>query len=103
MEAFPQAMVMVRVFDRRQMLAMDGLDIPLVQREIFESAVVMGRSALARLGIAEREVARVEREYRSRDSERLQLQSAAGDLHAGIDRSFGVDRSLPDEPAREGA
>jgi hypothetical protein len=46
-------------------------------------------------------VARVEREYRMRDSERLQMQSKSGDLHAGSDRSFGAERSLPDEPVRE--
>jgi monovalent cation:proton antiporter-2 (CPA2) family protein len=101
MEAFPHALIMVRVFDRRQMIALDGLDIPLMQREVFESAVVMGSAALRQLGIAEREVARVEREYRTRDSERLQMQSETGDLHAGLDRSFGAERSLPDEAVKE--
>ena len=101
LEALPHALIMVRVFDRRQMIALDGLGIPLIQREVFESAVVMGRSALSRLGIAEREVTRVEREYRLRDSERLQMQSESGDLHAGSDRSFGAERSLPDEPLKE--
>jgi monovalent cation:proton antiporter-2 (CPA2) family protein len=95
--AFPQALVMVRVYDRRQMIALDGIDVPLMQREVFESAVVMGRAALRRLGIAEREVTRVEREYRLRDSERLQLQSREGDLHAGKERSFGAERALEDE------
>ena len=101
LEAFPQAMVMVRVFDRRQMIALDGLDVAMVQRELFDSAVTMGREALRKLGTADREVARVEREYRQRDGERLQLQSETGDLHSGKDRSFSADRSLPDErPAR---
>jgi len=97
LEAFPQALVMVRVFDRRQMIALDGLDVPLMQREVFESAVVMGREALRRLGIAEREVGRVEREYRLRDGERLQLQSSTGDLHSGVEKSFAPERPLEDE------
>jgi voltage-gated potassium channel Kch len=97
LEAFPQAVVMVRAFDRRQMLALDGLDLALVQREVFESAVVMGREALRHLGTADREVARVENEYRARDNERLERQSATGDLHAGSDRSFSAERALPDE------
>ena len=97
LEAFPQAAILVRVFDRVQAIALDGLDLALVQREVFESAVVMGREALRRLGIAEREVGRVEREYRQRDDERLEQQSATGDLHAGLERSFAADRSLPDE------
>ncbi len=83
------------------MLALDGLDVGLLQREVFESAVIMGREALRRLGTAEREVARVEQAYRTRDSERLQLQSDSGDLHAGADRRFDIGRPLPDEPTRE--
>ena len=97
LQAFPQAVVMVRVFDRRHMLALDGLDIALLEREVFESSIAMGREALRRLRIAEREVGRVEREFRSRDSERLQLQSASGDLHAGADRRFDASNPLPDE------
>jgi len=97
LEAFPQALVMVRVFDRRQMIALDGLDVPLMQREVFESAVVMGREALKRLGLADREVARVEREYRQRDDERLQMQSESGDLHSGTERTFAPGRPLEDE------
>jgi len=102
LQAFPQAMVMVRVFDRRDEIALDGLDVALIQREVFESAVAMGSAALHRLRIADREVDRVEREYRMRDDERLQAQSETGDLHAGSDRSFGVDRPLADEAAEAG-
>jgi voltage-gated potassium channel Kch len=101
LETFPQAVVMVRAFDRRQMLALDGLDVALIQRELYESAVVMGREALRQLGLADREVMRVEREYRIRDSERLERQSATGDLHAGAERSFAADRGLPDEEVVE--
>lgn len=97
LEAFPQAQVMVRVFDRRQLMKFAGLDVALMQRELFESAVTMGREALLKLGVAEREVQRVEREYRQRDSERLEMQSETGDLHTGKDRMFGTDSPLADE------
>ncbi|HEU4705264.1 MAG TPA: cation:proton antiporter, partial [Sphingomicrobium sp.] len=97
LESFPQAKVMVRVYDRRQLIELDGLDIGLLQRELFESAVVMGRQALLALGIAQREADRVETEYRRRDSERLEMQSATGDLHAAKDRMFADGSSLPDE------
>ena len=97
LEAFPQASVMVRVFDRRHLMEFDGLDVTYAQREMFESAVKMGRRALSAVGIEPGEVERVEREYRLRDCERLERQSATGDLHAGEDRSFGADRALPDE------
>ena len=96
LEAFPQARVMVRVFDRRQVINYDGLDIAFMQRELFESAVVMGREALLGLGVARREVERVEQEYRARDSERLQRQSATGDIYAAKDRMFAVNNPLGD-------
>lgn len=88
LEAFPQAAVMVRAFDRRHAIALEGLDVALIQREVFDSAVAMGRAALTTLGIAEREAARVEKEYRDRDRERYFLQSVSGDLKSGIERSF---------------
>jgi len=94
LEAFPQASVMVRVFDRRHLMELRGLDLTFAQRELFESAVVMGKRALTAVGIEAAEVERVNEEYRLRDCERLERQSATGDLHAGIDRSFSAERSL---------
>jgi glutathione-regulated potassium-efflux system protein KefB len=96
-ETFPQVAVMARVYDRLQVIEFDGLDLAVCQRELYESAVVMGREALMKLGIPRREAERVEREYRERDLQRLQAQTTTGDLHADFDRSFGVDRPLPDE------
>jgi CPA2 family monovalent cation:H+ antiporter-2/glutathione-regulated potassium-efflux system protein KefB len=66
---------------------------------VFESAVAMGTAILHSLRIADREVVRVEREYRMRDSDRLHAQSETGDLHAGAELGFAADRGLPDEPA----
>ena len=103
LKAFPQAAVLVRAFDRVHLMEFDGLDLTFAQRELFESAVVMGRAALRASGIDAGEVERVEREYRSRDCERLELQSASGDLHAGLERSFNADRPLPEEEARDPA
>ncbi len=97
LEAFPQASVMVRVFDRRHLMEFDGLDVTFAQRELFESAVAMGRKALKAVGIDAKEVERVDREYRLRDCERLERQTATGDLHAGQERAFRPDQHLPDE------
>lgn len=102
MEAFPHAAIMARVYDRLQVIEFDGLDLAVCQREIYESAVVMGREALTKLGVSRREAERVEREYRERDLERLEKQTITGDLHAGFERSFGVDRPLPDEAKETG-
>ncbi len=97
LEAFPHASVMARVFDRRQLIALDGLDLAHAQRELFESAVTMGRAALKVAGVEAQEVDRVESEYRLRDCERLERQAVAGDLHAGADRMFAADRALGDD------
>ncbi len=100
LEGFPQASVMVRAYDRLHMIELDGLDIAFAERELFESAVVMGRAALKAHGVDAGEVDRVERAYRMRDCERLELQAATGDLHAGEERAFRADRALPEGEAR---
>ncbi len=100
LEAFPQAAVMVRAYDRLHLIELDGLDLAFAERELFESAVAMGRAALRASGIEPGEINRVERAYRMRDCERLELQSSTGDIHAGLDRAFGDDRSLPDDEER---
>ena len=69
----------------------------LAERELFESAVVMGKAALRSSGIDRGEVERVEREYRMRDCERLERQQETGDIRAGWETSFGANRPLPDE------
>jgi monovalent cation:proton antiporter-2 (CPA2) family protein len=100
LEAFPQASVMVRAFDRQHLIELRGLDLVLAERELFESAVVMGRAALRASGIGSREIERVEREYRMRDCERLERQQETGDIRAGWETSFAQDRPLPDEETR---
>ena len=97
LDTFPQASVMVRAFDRRHLIELRGLDLVLAERELFESAVVMGKAALRASGVDQREIERVEREYRMRDCERLERQEQTGDIRAGWETSFGEDRPLPDE------
>ncbi len=82
LEAFPQAAIFVRAFDRRQVIALDGVDLKGIVREVFESAIRMGGEALAALGVEEEQIYRIERDYRERDSARLVAQSRSGDLHA---------------------
>jgi glutathione-regulated potassium-efflux system protein KefB len=94
LEAFPQAAVLVRAFDRRHLIDVAASDLHFVVREVFESAVLMGREALAALGVERAEVDRVEEEYRSRDAERLERQTHTGDLHALKHRIFGPQNSM---------
>ena len=100
LEAFPHAAVLVRAFDRLHLIDLRGLDIAFTQRELLESAIKMGRAALKASGIEPSEIDRVEREYRQRDCERLELQSTTGDLHAGDERSFS-SAPLPDEAPKD--
>ena len=78
LKTFRQAAIFVRAYDRRALMRYRGLDVALVVRELFESAVVMGRRVLTTLGVHDEEVARIERAYRARDKERLAVQADKG-------------------------
>ena len=95
LETFSQAKIMVRVFDRLDLINFDELDLAFAERELFESAVAMGRAALKASGVDQGEVERVEREYRARDCQRLERQAATGDIKAGWESAFAEDRPLP--------
>ncbi|MFM5913183.1 MAG: cation:proton antiporter [Chakrabartia godavariana] len=82
LEAFPQAAVMVRAYDRRQVIALSDFDLACVVREVHESAIRMGAEALGRAGFSDEDVAETERDYRDRDRMRLEAQIETGDLHA---------------------
>jgi glutathione-regulated potassium-efflux system protein KefB len=97
LEAFPQATVYVRAFDRRHLMALDSVDVAGTYREVFESAVHMGRDALKAFAVSKEEVERVESEFRNRDAERLRGQSQSGDLHDTEHLMFKPDRPLPDD------
>src|SRR3546814_10693069 len=94
--AFPLAAVFARVFDRRQLLALRALELEGMVREVWESAIKMGRMALEQLGTAPELIDRIEAEYRRRDEEMLALQSVSGDLHSGQEMMF--HQSGPFEP-----
>jgi glutathione-regulated potassium-efflux system protein KefB len=78
---FPQAAVLVRAFDRRQMIALAPLDLTASIREVYESAVLMGIEGLKVLAVSGERIAEIESEYRRRDAERLEAQGVSGDLH----------------------
>ena len=103
LDAFPQAAVMVRAYDRVHLIELDKLDLAFAERELFESAVAMGRAALKAYGLDRTEIERVDQEYRSRDCERLERQAKTGDLKAGWDRAFTPDQALPDSEAESAA
>ena len=74
-QAFPQAAILVRAFDREHLMELQGLDLQTCIREVFESAVIMGCSALDALGLNETEIDAAEEEFRQQDLERLRQQT----------------------------
>ncbi len=81
-EAFPNAAIYVRAFDRRALVKLKQASSVFVVREVLESAVKMARVAMRDLGIAGADIDRAEEMYRARDKERLRIQIEAGDLRA---------------------
>lgn len=86
--AFPHLKFIVRVHDRLHAMRMIAADQKLVVRELFWSAVEMGRMVLLELGTSEDMIDEIVEEYVRRDGERLALQVASGDPMAGQDRMF---------------
>ena len=62
-------------------------DIAFQVREVRESAIAMGRAALAQVDTDESAIERLENEYRENDMARLDSQIEANDLHAGMERN----------------
>jgi len=82
-EAFPQAAVLIRAYDRRQLIEFARLSLDGgATREVYESAVAMGRLALEKLGIDADEIDEIERQYRENDRQRLDVQAASGMMAA---------------------
>lgn len=97
--AFPQAAVVARARDREHLIHLaddDGTDIV---RELFESAVLLGRRALERLDIAADRIDRIEEEYRRRDDARLAQQIDSGDMRSGSGLMFRPERPWTGEPS----
>ncbi len=81
-EAFPNAQIFVRAFDRRALVNLRDAPVAGVVREVLDSAVRMGRMAMEAVGVDAPEIDRTEDYYRQRDRERLKVQLEFGDLRA---------------------
>jgi len=90
-EAFPNARIVARVYDRRAMIRLKDAPVTFMVREVMESAVVMAREALEVLGLSAGQIDSAEDMYRSSDKERLSIQYETGDLRAARDRILTQD------------
>lgn len=96
-EAFPQARVFIRAFDRTTLIDLKDAPLTFAVREVMESAVSMGRAALEALGDSEQDIDAAEDHYRKTDRERLDVQREAGDYRAASDMVIRQSQ----RPARE--
>ncbi|MBC2651025.1 cation:proton antiporter [Novosphingobium flavum] len=85
-EAFPNAAIYVRAYDRRAVVRLKGSPARRIVREVLESAIVMARRALEDSGVALAEIDRAESMFRARDRERLRLQIETGDMRVARDK-----------------
>ena len=77
-ENFQNARSFVRAFDRIHAIELMNRDVDYQIREVFESAIVFGRSALEELGIDPEAAGAAANDVRKRDTARLVLQKEVG-------------------------
>ncbi|WP_395330036.1 cation:proton antiporter [Novosphingobium sp. BL-8H] len=90
-EAFPEARILARVYDRRTMIRLMDAPVTFMVREVMESAVAMAREALEDLGLSGEQIDAAESTYRASDKERLSIQYETGDIRAARDRIITQD------------
>jgi glutathione-regulated potassium-efflux system protein KefB len=81
-DEFPEVPVLARAIDRRHSIDLIHAGADQQIRETFESALVMGASALDRLGASQAEIADIRARIRDWDERRLRLELADG-IEAG--------------------
>lgn len=85
---FRQARVLARVRDREHALELQHGDVDYLIRELFESAMVLGREAALTLGATPEAADDIAQGVRRRDAERFQLQLVGG-IYAGSELMLG--------------
>lgn len=100
-EAFPEAAIYLRGYDRRSVMRLADSEAEFVMRELFESALAMARMGLYKVGLSEEETERAESEYRENDRAQLGVQIKTGDLYAAREMAHDQQRTRRDR-ARNG-
>ena len=94
---FPLVPVLVRAVDRRHSIDLIKAGADLEVRETYESAVLLGKAALDKLGVDPEEIEEIGKRLRERDRERVQLEIVGG-IFAGR-ALFSGKRGTPDQEA----
>jgi len=95
---FPETKIYARAYDRTHTLELMELEVDFQVRELFESALVMGRGILDGMDVAPERADLVVEDVRRRDMTRLQLQQTKG-IFAASDIPFY--KTLEPEPLTE--
>ncbi|WP_373491948.1 monovalent cation:proton antiporter-2 (CPA2) family protein [Parasphingorhabdus sp.] len=95
-QSFPETKLLVRVYDRRQLVALKGLGIVGMKREVFESAIDLAKQTMHAIDIDYSLIDEADEDFRQRDCDRLEAQIKSGDMSAGGDLRFGT--GLPPTP-----
>ncbi len=96
-EAFPEAVLYVRGYDRRTVIDLARSPAEYVVREVLESAVRMGLMALEKVGLSDEEIDRAESVFRTHDRESMQVQIEGGDIYAAREMTRAQQRALRGE------
>jgi CPA2 family monovalent cation:H+ antiporter-2/glutathione-regulated potassium-efflux system protein KefB len=81
-EAFPQAAILVRAYDRRAVMQLVAAPHDGVVREVLESAVRLAGMALDRIEVSREEINRAVERFRTQDEQRLAIQAESGSMLA---------------------
>ncbi|GGD58539.1 sodium:proton exchanger [Erythrobacter arachoides] len=93
-DAWPNAAIYVRGFDRKSVIDLAKSPAQYVIREVFESAIRMADIALEHVGLSQEERDSASLHYRENDRERMRLQIEGGDIYAAKDMTREQQRVL---------
>ena len=97
-EHFPEIKIYVRAYDRAHTLKLMENEVDFEIREMFESALVMGRGILDGMDVPPERADLVIEDVRRRDMTRLQLQQSKG-MFAAADIAY--NKTIMPEPLTE--
>ncbi|WP_271079508.1 cation:proton antiporter domain-containing protein [Aurantiacibacter sp. MUD61] len=100
-EAFPNAQIYIRGYDRRSVIELAETAAECVVREVFESAIRMAMMALESVGVSEAEISRAEAKYRKFDKQRMDVQIEGGDIYAAKEMTREQQRSMNEEADKD--
>ena len=93
-EAFPEATIFVRGYDRRTVIELADSKAEYVMREFFESAIRMATRAMESIGIGQQHISRAEDDYRAMDEKRMRVQIEGGDIYAAREMTRAKQEEL---------